>query len=181
MIPFLKINQEEKEKIEEDPIEFVSAIEDICSEQKSQTIKCDIAKFLTELCENVDGLFNFIHSFALDKIDKALKDHIPTRLSFTANVEEGDNTATTEMEESKSEKKQYPETLFTDPELCQIIRHFNLKFSSVSEWIEVCLVTITVTSYFLPSNKEAAILLDQMLQKNLPKLLQDKSQDVLIR
>ena len=134
-------------------------IEDICSDQKSQTIKCEIAKLLNDLCENVDGLFQFILSFALDKIDKALVDHIPTRLSFTANVEEGENTSITEMEESKTEKK-YPETLFTNPELCQIIRHFNLKFNSVQEWIEVCLVTITITSWLLPSNKDSAMMLD---------------------
>ena len=114
---------------------------------------------LNDLCENIDGLFQFILSFALDKIDKALVDHIPTRLSFTANVEEGENTSITEMEESKTEKK-YPETLFTNPELCQIIRHFNLKFNSVQEWIEVCLVTITITSWLLPSNKDSAMMLD---------------------
>ena len=179
--------------MEEDPKEFVSLIEDVCSEQKSQTIKCEIAKFLNELVENVDGLYKFIMSFVIDKTDKALKDHIPTSLSFTASQDMGESNpsnslmaqdmeavSTTAQEESKTEKK-YPETLFTDPELCQIIKMFNLKFSSVSEWIEVCLVTITVTSWLLPTNKDTAILLDQMLQKNLPKLLQDKSQDILIR
>ena len=49
------------------------------------------------------------------------------------------------------------------------------QFNSVQEWIEVCLVTITITSWLLPSNKDSAMMLDQMLYKNLPKLLQDKS------
>ena len=38
-MPFLKITQEEKDKIEEDPKEFVQLIEDVCGDQKSQTIK----------------------------------------------------------------------------------------------------------------------------------------------
>ena len=107
----------------------MSLIEDVCTEQKSQTIKCEIAKFLNELVDNIEGLYKFIMGFVIDKIDKALKDHIPTRLSFTASQDMGEsNTNNSAMvhdmeavsvtnEESKTEKK-YPETLFTDPELC---------------------------------------------------------------
>ena len=169
-MPFLKITQDEKDKIEEDPKEFVQLIEDVCGDQKSQTIKVQTAKLLSDLCEYVDSLYPFVISFTLDTIDRALKDHIPTRLSFTANLTDGENTAVNEMEETKSEKK-YPETMFTDIDLCQVIRNYNLKFGSVSEWIEVCLVTITVTSWQLPTHRDVSIQLDQMLQKNLPKLL----------
>ena len=93
-------------------------------------------------------------NFTLDAIDRALKD-LHTSLSDNTNQSE-ENIATQEIEESKSEKK-YPETMFTDVDLCQIIRNFNLKFNSESELIEVCLVSITVTSWLLPTHQAASI------------------------
>ena len=99
-------------------------------------------------------------NFALDAIDRALKDHLPTRLSLIANqAEENNAMAEADVEESKAEKK-YPETIFSDAELCQIIRNFNLTFGSVPELIEVCLVSITATSWLLPNHRDVSMQLD---------------------
>ena len=99
-------------------------------------------------------------NFTMDAIDRALK---------------ADESITgIEMEESKSDKS-YPETIFTDAELCKIIRNFSIKFNSKAELIEVCLVSITITSWLLPTHRNMSAQLDYMLQKNLQKLLQDKS------
>ena len=39
IIPYLKITEEERDKIEEDPKEFVRLIDDVCGDQKSDTVK----------------------------------------------------------------------------------------------------------------------------------------------
>ena len=71
--------------------------------------------------------------------------------------------------------------MFSDPELDQTISKYNLKFDSPQELVEVCLVSITTTAYMLEKNREEHNAFDLFMFNNIDKLLQDKSQDVLVR
>ena len=59
--------------MKDDPKEFVSEQDDICGEQKSGTIKCNVAQLLNGLTENVEGMLQFVANFAFDVINKCAK------------------------------------------------------------------------------------------------------------
>ena len=68
-----------------DPKEFCNAIEDVCGEQKGGTVKVHAAKLLGSLSDNVPGFYQQMVIFAIDAIQRSMKEHVPTNLSFTAN------------------------------------------------------------------------------------------------
>jgi len=71
--------------------------------------------------------------------------------------------------------------LFTDPELELLIQKNHLRFSSADELIEVCLVSIAATSHLIATHKEVHAAFDHFMFTNMEKMLNDKSQDTLVR
>lgn len=70
---------------------------------------------------------------------------------------------------------------FSDPDLEQVILKYNLKFNSPVELFEVCLVCLAATAYMLEKNRDIHNSFDSFMFNNIDKLLQDKSQDILVR
>ena len=85
IVPYLKVTEAEKETLETDPTEFCNLIDDVCGDQKSSTVKTNIARLLDKLCSKVPNFFRSTMTFCMDAISRSLKDHVPTNLSFTAN------------------------------------------------------------------------------------------------
>ena len=71
--------------------------------------------------------------------------------------------------------------LFSDPDLEQVMQKYNLRFTCAEELIEVCLVSMTATSDFLESQRDVHGTFDLFMFQHIEKILQDKSQDVLVR
>ena len=128
-------------------------------------MKVQTAKLLSDLCEHVADLYPFMMNFSLDAISRCLQCQERAKNSQKA-IAQSDT---------------YPENLFDDPELCAVLRNFRLNFESIVEFMEVCIVAVVVSSWLLPTHTAVSAHLDQMLLKNLPGLLLDKDQNVLIR
>ena len=45
--------------IQEDPVEYVNELNDICSDQKSESVRCYCLKLLANLAEYSDGFLTF--------------------------------------------------------------------------------------------------------------------------
>ena len=169
-----------------DPSEFCNLIEDVCGDQKSTTVKVLAAKLLVNLSEQVEGFYALMMTFCMDAITRSLKDQISTNLSFTANAPDDQMTDASNVNEAAAQA-QNPETsvstrvLFSDPDLEQVMQKYNLRFANAEELIEVCLVSITATADFLESQREIHGNFDIFMFKHVEKILQDKSQDVLVR
>ena len=122
MIPYLKITDAERETRKSDPQEFCNAIEDVCGDQKSKTVKVVTAKLLCALCDNIPGFYTQMMVFSIDAIQRSLKEHVPTNLSFTANSPD-DGMADTNPVNMEDTNQPNPEQaastnlLFTDPDL----------------------------------------------------------------
>ena len=57
IIPYLKVGEEEIQRMFSDPKEFCNAIEDVCGDQKGGTVKVHAAKLLGALSDNVPGFY----------------------------------------------------------------------------------------------------------------------------
>ncbi len=141
-----------------DPKEFCHLIDDVCGQQKSSTVKTKAAQLLCALSENVTGFYSQMMTFAMDAINRSLKDHLPTNLSFTASYTDdamNESQTTHSSEVPKNGGQQNPESsqalnvLFSDPELEKLFQMYNLKFKSSEELIEVCLVSLASTAHLL--------------------------------
>jgi|LauGreDrversion4_2_1035121.scaffolds.fasta_scaffold156078_3 hypothetical protein len=58
--------------ITDDPVEYVLELNDICSDQKSDSVRCLSMKLLTSISENTDGFLTFACTICYDFIQKAL-------------------------------------------------------------------------------------------------------------
>ena len=71
-IPLMKVNEDEKTLIIEDPSEFVNLSEDVCEYFESDNIKTNLALLLIAIEKNVDGMSTFIVDFYLDLLQKVV-------------------------------------------------------------------------------------------------------------
>ena len=67
-MPYFKITEAQRETMESDPQEFCNAIEDVCGDQKSKTVKVIAAKLLCALSDNVPGFYAQMMIFSIDAI-----------------------------------------------------------------------------------------------------------------
>ena len=123
-MPFLSLTDEDLDQASTDPVEFINAIDDICGDQKSKTLKVRTAIMLESLCDNCHELYPFVVNFCTDVVTKSCQD-------LRANQSEGEQES----------------AVFTHPDISNMIKTFNLHFRRVSDFADVCLLVLTATSH----------------------------------
>lgn len=71
-IPLIKVNEDERTLMNDDPSEFVNLSQDICEYFESDNIKTNSALLLIAIEKNVDGMSTFIVDFYLDLLQKVV-------------------------------------------------------------------------------------------------------------
>lgn len=64
--------------------EFVNELNDMCSDQSSDTIRCKSAKLILEMCEHVDGLLSFVCDLSVSFIEKSIDPKEEEKIFFEA-------------------------------------------------------------------------------------------------
>ena len=70
IIPILKINQEDRKNLIEDPSEFICMSMELCEDLESENLKTEAAKLLLGITQNVDGMLTFVIDFVLTLVEK---------------------------------------------------------------------------------------------------------------
>lgn len=68
VLPLLRLGEKDRDRIEEDPQEFVNHQIDICQDQESNSYHTQAAKLLESLVQNVDGMLTFVSNFCIECI-----------------------------------------------------------------------------------------------------------------
>ena len=66
---FIQIMENEKDKMESDPAEFVRYGADVCDQQKSETVKTEAAHLIEIMSDHIDGCLTYFTRVALEAID----------------------------------------------------------------------------------------------------------------
>ena len=69
---FIKTTENEKQKMLDDPKDFVQLALDTCDKQNSFTVKTQAAKVLEAICDNVDGVISNTVLFCIQAINITL-------------------------------------------------------------------------------------------------------------
>lgn len=70
LIPILKINQEDRRNILEDPSEFICMSMELCEDLVSENLKTEATRLLLGITQNVDGMLTFVIDFVLSLVEK---------------------------------------------------------------------------------------------------------------
>ena len=73
IMPVLTINQEDLDKLVNEPEEFVNFSNDLCSKRESSNVKCLAAQLLIDLSNNVDGMQTFIFDTCILILDNLIE------------------------------------------------------------------------------------------------------------
>jgi importin-8 len=73
LIPALKISQQDRKLLVEDPSEFVNISLDICEDFESKSIQTCSAQLMLAIDKSVDGMQTFMIDFVLNLLEKVIQ------------------------------------------------------------------------------------------------------------